>query len=370
MGKRDKNNCQLGCRLTKRLLGQVLVDGEFVLPKDLEVALDRQKQANELLGETLVRMGALDQRELDAVLFVQGDFASLKDSAKAAAGVRQLLDELLIRARRITPEQLELAMSEQIKVSKNLGETLVHIGLITESELDAVLAFQKCQGCESSSSRLRLGEILVATNHISREQLEKALIEQKISKKKIGEVLVEAGYIEPHHISFALGLQQKLVTAALIATLSLASAQNIEAAHSANSGAGASSAKLTVTATVQARASLKVLFQSPELVVTNADVARGFVEVGPASRIEIRNNNPAGYFLVFEGMGGPIRPFKDVHVRFPGREVQIDFSGGMVAQPDSGRGSVTMELSYRFALTEDARPGTYSWPLSMSVVPK
>lgn len=367
MHDRQRNKCNLGCRLTKRLLGQVLVDGEFVSQRDLDSALEVQIHSNELLGEILVRMGALDQKELDTVLFVQGDFASHKDAIKAAAGIRQFLGELLIQARKITPEQLELALSEQLKSDEKLGEVLVRIGLITAGELDAVLAFQRHQGGEEpASARLKLGEILVAANHITRKQLEDALTRQRISKKRIGEVLVEAGYAEPHHIEYALKLQQKLITAALVAALSLASLHDeAEAAESAGSAA-----RFTVTATVQARTYLSVIHQSHELIVTNADIHLGYVDVRGASVVEIKNNSPSGYFIVFEGMGGPLNPFKEVHVQGMGRDVQIDFSGGMVSQPDTGRVPITMELSYRFALSNNARPGTYAWPLSIAVIPR
>lgn len=367
--KLNRVDCNLGCRLTKRLIGQILVDGEFVSPKDVDSAVERQRQTNGLLGEILVGMGALDSRELIAVLSVQKDFASSEDAIKAAAGIRQLLGELLLRAERIAPHQLDVALNEQKKTGEKLGDILFRMGLLTAKELNAVLAFQQNQGIESrGSERLRLGELLVATRHISKEQLEDALVKQKISKKKIGEVLVEAGYIEPHHIEFGLNLQHKLVTAALIAALSFASTEGADIAHAAES-TGASKARVTVTAMVLAHSSIKFLYQAPELVVTNSDISRGYIEIPAASRIELKNNNPNGYMLVFEGTNGQVNLLKEINVQGLGRELQIDVHGGWIVLPNEGLAPVTKELSYRFVLSENAQPGSYMWPLTLSVRP-
>lgn len=52
-------------------IGQLLVKGGFIIPQDLEFALEHQKHANGPLGEILVRMGALQAEDLDQVLFIQ-----------------------------------------------------------------------------------------------------------------------------------------------------------------------------------------------------------------------------------------------------------------------------------------------------------
>ncbi len=367
--KPNKNDCNIGCRFTKRPIGQILIDGEFVSPEDVEVALGRQSQTNGLLGEILVGMGALDSKELTAVLNVQKDFASTEDAVKAASGIRQLLGELLIRAKRIAPHQLEAALNEQKETGEKLGHILLRMGFITGKELKAILAFQQNQGIETrGSDRLRLGELLVATRHITKEQLEDVLVKQKISKKKIGDMLVEAGYAEPHHIEFGLNLQRKLVTAALIAALSMASTEGADVAHATES-TSTSKARVTVTARVLARTSIKFLYQAPELVVTNSDISRGYVEIPDASRIELKNNNPDGYMLVFEGTNGQVNLVKEIQVQGLGREVQIDAYGGWIVLPNEGLAPVTKELSYRFVLSEKAQPGSYMWPLALSVRP-
>ncbi|MGZ8463878.1 MAG: hypothetical protein ACXWWT_13700 [Candidatus Deferrimicrobiaceae bacterium] len=364
-----KKNSVTPGRPAKRLLGRVMVDGGFVSPRDLAWALEEQNKTNEMLGEVLVRMKLADPAEIAALVSIQSDLASLEDAVQLAAGARQFLGELLLKGRAITLKQLEDALSEQRRTGEKLGEILVRRGMLTKGQLDVVLAFQKCQAGEAPSSiRLRLGEILVTTGRITREQLEAVLARQKLTKKNIGDLLVESGAAEAHHVTYGLRLQEMLIAAALVAALSLAEAAGTQEIQRGINPAATGSARVQVTAAVQSRATLRVLHQERILVVTPEDVARGYVEATAASRIEVRNNNRGGCLLVFEGIAGPDAPFGRVSVQGLGRDVEIGPGGGFVPHPYSPA-PVTAELSYRFSLGRDARPGTYAWPLSVSVRP-
>lgn len=354
----------------KRLLGQLLVDGEFISRVHLDRALEEQKRSNELLGEVLVRMGVLDAEDLGAVLSVQAELSTLSDAMGAAGGVRKLLGELFLEAKRITPAQLAGALEEQARTGAMLGEVFVRRKLVTAPELEAALEFQKRQEQDArASERFRLGNILVAAGIITGEQLDRALSRQKQRRKKIGELLVEAGDVTPRQVAKGLSIQKKIATAALVAVLSLADAAGARDVFAGRAQAPPGSATIAVTAAVSPRATMRVLRQNPVVVVTEVDVARGYVDVREASTIEVSGNSPAGYVLMFESLGGPPGTFGEVDVRGLGRQVQLSAGGGWVVQP-SVRGTVTMELSYRFALGKEARPGSYRWPLSVSILPR
>ncbi len=361
----ENRQCGLTCRPAKRLLGQILVDGEFVSTQDIEKAVEQQRHTGELLGETLVRMGALDPLDLNVALAIQTDLSSLEDAVKAAAGPYQMLGKLLLRAKHITPDQLNIAIEDQQRTGEKLGEVLVRLKFLADRELDAALAFQR-HLTSHDFKRFGLGEILIEANYITREQLKDALARQELTDpEKIGEMLVEAGYVQPHHISHALDLQNKLVTAALVAALSLGSLHNADATQS-DGTRNAAGSTMTVSATVLPYSDLKVIGQPSELIVTNADIARGYVDVPIPTKIEIKNNVLSGYLLAFEGLA---EPFKEVQIRGLGRDVYINSSSGWVAQPYS-QGTVTLELNYRFVLSKRPQPGTYAWPLTISVIPK
>ena len=44
-------------------------------------------------------------------------------------------------------------------------------------------------------NRLRLGDLLIQQNVLTQEQLQEALRRQKVTNKRIGEILVEGGFI-------------------------------------------------------------------------------------------------------------------------------------------------------------------------------
>ena len=361
MSKSESRNFSLPSILTKLPIGELLVNAEFIAFRDLERALEDQIRTNELLGEILVRLGLIDPMDLQVVLDIQRELVSFEKAVTFAAGMRQLLGELLIQARRITSEQLEHALHEQRKTGEKLGEVLVRLKLLSEQELDGVLAFQHSQSDHRRAVRLRLGQLLVATNQITQEQLQNALQKQQLyPNKKIGELLVEAGHITPDQVSHGLKLQHRLVTVVLIAIMSLSSPLSPTMKHVK---ATSSSMQTTTYETAEAHATLKVLYQVPELVITHADVLRGYVQVKSASRIEIRSN--VFFFLSFSEFG---EPFREVYVQGFGRNVLISTEGRSLFLSEL-RGLATFELSYKFFLSRNARPGTYAWPLKISSHP-
>ena len=343
----------------KRPLGRILVDGRFIKPETLDKALSEQKRTKNLLGDILVDLGELNQAELNNALMVQRDFSTIKDAINAAAGVRLMLGELLLASSRITEDQLAAALAQQEKTGEKIGAVLVRLGLFTQTEIDIALSFQSRQN-EGKASCLSLGELLISAGYITQDHLNDALERQRGSDKKLGEVLVEAGYAKQHQIDHGLRIQEKLVAAALIAALSLAPL----AEAAAQSSTQALSTQIQVTATVLARASIHVLRQPTEIIVTDADIKRGFLDVSAGSLVEIRNNSRAGVNMTFESQG---LPFKETLVSGFGREVALGPNGGIITHQMTGTN--IMALSYRFVFDENSQAGTYAWPLSLSVTP-
>jgi hypothetical protein len=64
------------CAAAVPVIGKMLLAGEYIVPQDLEFALEHQRHSQEPLGEILVRMGALEREELEKVLFLQGTLCS------------------------------------------------------------------------------------------------------------------------------------------------------------------------------------------------------------------------------------------------------------------------------------------------------
>ncbi len=124
-------------------------------------------------------------------------------------------------------------------------------------------------------------------------------------------------------------------------------------------------AVLGVSAYVLPRQELKILFQTPSLVVTESDIDRGYLEIPEATRVYIHDNDRSGYVLLFEGLGSP---FKQVVIRGLNQEIQIAQPAAYINLPYS-REPVTATLNYHFDLIEGTQPGVYSWPLTISFPP-
>lgn len=133
--------------------------------------------------------------------------------------------------------------------------------------------------------------------------------------------------------------------------------------------AGAQEAKLAVSATVLKHASMKVLAQPSTVVVTPADIARGYVDVPVATRILVRSNTQQGFMLDFASSGGD--GIRQMLVRGLGADVQLGPDGGGVAQRVSGQGMTrtALDLSFRFVLSGAAQQGVQPWPVRLSVTP-
>lgn len=139
------------------------------------------------------------------------------------------------------------------------------------------------------------------------------------------------------------------------------------AGHKA-SFAEAGELKFAVSATVQKHASLKVLQQPLSVVVTAADITKGYVDVTAPASVQVRSNTQDGYLLMFESQGEFMR---QTVVKGLANDVQISTAGGGVAQNTAGKGmrQTQLDLGFRFVLAQSARQGVYPWPIRLSVTP-
>lgn len=208
-------------RVYKRQIGRILLDGHFIRKQELDRAAEEQKLSKELLGQILVRLGVLDPDDIKVPLLLQPHLGTIGDAARMAAGERRLLGKLLVDSGKITKRQLDAAIAEQKRSGEKLGAVFIRLGLLTQGQLQGLLEFQFNQGVPGIDSPLRLGELLVTTGQISREQLDTALDMQRVSKKKIGAVLVEQGYLTRRKLRKAFRVQSMLVRAVLSAILAL-----------------------------------------------------------------------------------------------------------------------------------------------------
>ncbi len=129
--------------------------------------------------------------------------------------------------------------------------------------------------------------------------------------------------------------------------------------------AGSTNTKIIVSAKVLARTSLKIIHQIKEIIITSTDIRKGYIDIKNALHIEIKSNNTAGYMLTFQGITWP---FKEIDVQGLASKIRISPGITFIYQPYN-RGVMTIELDCQLFLNEDAQPGIYNWPLSISSQP-
>lgn len=306
-------------------------------------------------------LGVSQPVELLARLDIEEFLDHLDRAVTLVAGERQRLGDLIRSAEHVTSGQLEEALAEQRKNGGYLGDILIAKAALTERERAVLLEFQRRQTAEMPVSvKFALGNILVANDQISRAQLESALFDQTSTGRRLGEELIRAGHASKGQIVSGLLLQKKLVACALAITLGLAPlvamVPTVEAAQT--------SAAIPVSVRVVANARMRTIHQATQLRITGADVARGYVEAPAALRFSVATNSRSGYLLEFH----PMRDvFKSVHVGGLGGTVQLGSDGGAIIQRGLQFPDLTHELSFRFTLRPGALPGSYPWPLQLSV---
>jgi len=137
---------------------------------------------------------------------------------------------------------------------------------------------------------------------------------------------------------------------------------------SAVPAAAATGAKLQVTVNVMKRATLQVLAQPTSVVLTAADIARGYVDIPATAQLAVQSNSGEGYMLEFVNQGDFVR---QILVKGLDTDVQVGAGGGSVMQRASGMGvtRATLNLGFRILLSASAQQGSYAWPMRVAVAP-
>lgn len=114
--------------LPKLRLGDLLVDTGLISEEQLRQALAHQNQTGAKLGEALVRLGMVSESALQNFLNRQRQKLRIGDK--------------LVEAGLISAEQLQTALAEQKKSGRKLGQSLAHLGFLSETRFLEFLASQ------------------------------------------------------------------------------------------------------------------------------------------------------------------------------------------------------------------------------------
>ena len=208
-------------------VGDILTRAGVVQEWQLAHALRLQftpAHANQRLGEILVNMGYATREKIEAALSAHYQPENLEPQPPIApAGPVPLpseglmpfkenhrpIGQLLVEREYITAEQLQAALAIQKELADEytpLGDVLVMQGYLTEAQLQEVLAVQ------GRFQRKPLGQILVDMGCLEEWQLSYALCVQHNAPPEkhivLGDVLLAMQYITPEQLQAALLEQQ------------------------------------------------------------------------------------------------------------------------------------------------------------------
>jgi len=137
---------------------------------------------------------------------------------------KRLLGRILLDGALVTPAELERALTEQQKTGELLGQVLIRLDILDETQVRAALAVQEHLGTletalnTAAGARDMLGLLLQRAGYLSEEQLEAALALQKATGEKIGSILVRIGVINPAQLDSLLKFQENQGKAGAIAS--------------------------------------------------------------------------------------------------------------------------------------------------------
>ncbi len=126
--------------------------------------------------------------------------------------------------------------------------------------------------------------------------------------------------------------------------------------------AGTGSRALNISTRVVQFLKYSILHQEINLVLGEADIERGYVDISRGMVLSVRSNSNNGYLVWFSTDSALLG---DVTVFSENNAYRLSRSGNEVHMPFQGNNFSQKELSFRFHLSEDAVPGTYQWPVAV-----
>ncbi|MBF0517204.1 MAG: Flp pilus assembly complex ATPase component TadA [Nitrospirae bacterium] len=197
-------------------LGEALVQTGAISETELDAALSEQKRTGHKLGKILMDNGYASEIEIvNALASNMGleyvDLQSMDIPEEVIKTVPlKLVEKHLVMPCKFAGTQIMIAMSDPL----DLG-AISDLEFVTGKKVRPVVTTlaeirRATQLYYHKKKPKRLGEILIDTKTLTKDQLEICLANQKTSKKKLGDVIVHMGFATETGIARALSSQLSL----------------------------------------------------------------------------------------------------------------------------------------------------------------
>lgn len=203
-------------------LGEILRDAGLISPGQLTKALQEQKTTGSSLVEILTKKRYVSMQSLVDLLTYEIPLPfGTKDADKALRNflldtgltteeeLQTLIDEselgkTLVQEGHIKKFQLELARQDQQQTGHPLWRTLVNLRFIAPDQMSAILKHHMYRSQYTDLDEL-VGEILVNTRQITKQQLQQAKKKKKTTHESLGKILTREGIISATRVAKTLG---------------------------------------------------------------------------------------------------------------------------------------------------------------------
>jgi hypothetical protein len=119
---------------------------------------------------------------------------------------------------------------------------------------------------------------------------------------------------------------------------------------------------LQVSANVLPKLSQTMMRQEKVLKVTKENISAGYVDIEAGTVLQIKSNDPNGYFLNVLVDGQLIN---EAQVNINGRTISVQAGIGLINKPFPGIAGETVVITYRLILSSKTLPGSYQWPVTV-----
>ena len=124
------------------------------------------------------------------------------------------------------------------------------------------------------------------------------------------------------------------------------------------------SGQMTVSVQVLARAKVRLDAQPAEVVVTSADIKRGYLDLPTPIVFHAQTNSRQGYLLQVSNAS---TDFSEVQLSFAQANINVA-QESWIARPYVPGGEV-VSMNARVRLSSNMNPGSYPLPISLSATP-
>jgi len=128
--------------------------------------------------------------------------------------------------------------------------------------------------------------------------------------------------------------------------------------------AGSAISTINVTTKVLPVVKYEIVHQEENILITEDNIERGYVDVHGAVIISVMTNSRNGYALTFF-VGRDL--LHEVEVLCDSVSSEIHDTNNEIYMPYEGMKYTVKEFSFRFYLSDGMMPGMYDWPVAFTI---